>query len=130
ERLEDSLASEPEKLLFETYWGLTFLGHPALIPQVYLHYDPYTLKHLPDGKRLPRQRMDFLMLFPNNVRIVLEVDGKQHYSKENEEGQYIASPKLYAEMVAEDRRLKLAGYEIYRFGGYELRGSDRQGILL
>lgn len=74
--------------------------------------------------------MDFLMLLPNNVRIVLEVDGKQHYSEENEEGQYIASPKLYAEMIAEDRRLKLAGYEIYRFGGYELRGSDKQGILL
>ena len=23
-------------------------------------------------------------------------------------------------MVAEDRRLRLAGYEVYRFGGYEL----------
>jgi transcriptional regulator with XRE-family HTH domain len=31
-----------------------------------------------------------------------------------------ASPKLYSEMIAEDRRLKLSGYEVYRFGGYEL----------
>jgi len=98
---------------------------PALIPQVYLHYDPYTIKQLSNGKRLPRQRMDFLMLLPNNKRIVLEVDGKQHYSKENQ-----ASPELYAEMVAEDRRLKLAGYEIYRFGGYELHGTNGQNILL
>src|SRR6266478_1805819 len=27
-------------------------------------------------------RMDFLMLLPKNVRIVLEIDGKQHYSVE------------------------------------------------
>jgi len=130
-RLRESLGSNLERLLFETYlreFGAKDM--PALLPQVYLHYDPYTIKQLSNGKRLPRQRMDFLMLLPNNVRIVLEVDGKQHYSEENEEGQYIASPKLYAEMVAEDRRLKLADYEIYRFGGYELRGSDKQGILL
>src|SRR5690606_24500522 len=36
---------------------------PALIPQVYLHYDPYTLAQLGGVGRLPRQRMDFLLLF-------------------------------------------------------------------
>lgn len=65
---------------------------------------------------LLRQRMDFLMLLPQDQRIVIEIDGKQHYA--NEAGQ--AQPRLYAEMVAEDRRLRLAGYEVYRFGGYEL----------
>lgn len=34
-----------------------------------------------------------------------------------------ASPARYAEMVAEDLRLRLAGAEVYRFGGYEVRGS-------
>lgn len=29
---------------------------------------------------------------------------------------YTAAPQLYSQMVAEDRRLQLAGYEIYRFG--------------
>ena len=29
-------------------------------------------------------------------------------------------PELYSQMVAEDRRLRLDGYEVYRFGGYEL----------
>ena len=126
ERLHASLESDPERLLFQTYCREFMADEmPALIPQVYLHYDPYTIKQLSNGKRLSRQRMDFLMLLPNNVRIVLEVDGKQHYSEENQ-----ASPELYAEMVAEDRRLKLAGYEIYRFGGYELYGTRGQNILL
>jgi hypothetical protein len=50
---------------------------------------------------------------------VIEVDGKQHYS--DEDG---PSPRLYAEMVAADRDLKLAGYEVYRFGGHELAGAS------
>ena len=119
-RLCKSLAtSAPESLLFNTYFVQfrRILGEklPALIPEVYLHYDPYTLRQLQGVKRLPRQRMDFLMLLPNDNRIVLEIDGKQHYALDN--GQ--ASPQRYAEMVAEDRRLKLSGYEVYHFGGYE-----------
>lgn len=42
-----------------------------------------------------RERMDFLLLLPHGVRIVLEVDGKQHYAEGD-----IASPKLYSEMVS------------------------------
>lgn len=44
---------------------------------------------------------------------------RQHYA----DGNY-ASPTRYAEMVAEDRRLRLAGYEVYRFGGAELQPDD------
>ena len=129
-RLLASLASsEPEQLLFRTYMkqfrnelGETF---PAIIPQVYLHYDPYTIRQLTEGKRLARQRMDFLLLFSNHERIVLEVDGQQHYSVNN-----IAKPNLYAGMVAEDRKLRLAGYEIYRFGGYELQGDAGRTIVV
>jgi very-short-patch-repair endonuclease len=119
ERLELSLSSPPEKSFFGYYYGefRNVLGErlPALIPQVYLHYDPYTFKQLQGEKRLFRQRMDFLMLFSNQERVVIEIDGKQHYSEKD-----VVSPKLYAEMVAEDRRLKLSGYDVYRFGGYEL----------
>jgi hypothetical protein len=118
-RLESSLASPAEKALWRSYFGIFYhrLGDrfPALIPQVYLHYDPYTIRQLHGERRLVRQRMDFLLLLSSHARIVIEVDGKQHYA----EGER-ASPKLYAEMVAEDRRLKLAHYEVFRFGGYEL----------
>lgn len=32
-------------------------------------------------------------------------------------------------MVAEDRRMKLAGYDLYRFGGYELIYGNADNII-
>jgi very-short-patch-repair endonuclease len=113
-----------EELLFDTYAGLyRTIGFniPALIPQVYLHYDPYTRR---GGATLSRQRMDFLLLMPGRRRIVLEVDGAQHYSANS-----LPRPDLYAQMVAEDRKLRLAGYEVYRFGGKELTAPDAKPML-
>ncbi|MFE3038338.1 DUF559 domain-containing protein [Streptomyces canus] len=59
--------------------------------------------------------MDFLLLLPHRVRLVLAVDGQQHYSANGK-----AKPELYAQMVSEDRQLKLSGYEVYRFSSHEL----------
>lgn len=122
----EATGSPPEKHLFGEYfrslrpvYGATL---PALIPQVYLHYDPMTLKRLRATgreKRFPAQRMDFLLLLPNRVRVVLEVDGKQHYSDARG-----PSPRKYAETVQADRQLRLLGYEVYRFSGYELRTQE------
>lgn len=98
-----------------------YLTLPAMIPEVYLHYDPKTLKQLvveKEGKRLIHQRMDFLMLI-NGHRIIIELDGKQHYSDDDK-----PSPKKYAEMVTYDRKMKLLGYDVYRFGGYEFNNSN------
>lgn len=122
-RLRASLQSEPERVLFDTYFKvfkpIMEDSLPALLPQVYLHYDPRNKSER--GKPvLIRQRMDFLMLLRNSVRIVIEIDGIQHYA--NSEGH--ASPTNYAEMVSEDRRIRLLGYEIYRFGGAEFSPSD------
>jgi very-short-patch-repair endonuclease len=124
-RLFASLESPPEELLFRSYCARYGRGDgdqaPALIPQVYLHYDPYTLRELAvhQGRVLPRQRMDFLLLLSDQSRVVIEVDGKQHYADGD-----IASPSRYAEMVSEDRKVRLAGYEVYRFGGAELDPDD------
>jgi AbiJ N-terminal domain 3 len=129
QRLSASLSSPPERLLFRTYYHnfpKELKAHlPALIPQVYLHYDPKTIKELSAGQRLARQRMDFLLLFSPHDRIVIEVDGEQHYSLDR-----VAKPELYAKMVAEDRRLRLAGYQIYRFGGYELQNGAGEKIII
>ncbi|GGK41756.1 hypothetical protein GCM10010124_38210 [Pilimelia terevasa] len=90
---------------------------PALIPQVYLHFDPYVrASHPPGAAPLARQRMDFLLLLPHRGRIVIECDGKQHYA--DDDGR--ASPRRYADMMTEDRELRLNGYEVYRFGGADL----------
>jgi very-short-patch-repair endonuclease len=129
QRLAVSLASPPERLLFRTYYA-RFKDNPdviALLPQVYLHYDPLdqrTRRASASGAPLARQRMDFLMLFSDRKRVVIEVDGKQHYAVGD-----AASPRLYSEMVAEDRRLKLAGYQVFRFGGYELGQPTAEAML-
>ncbi|MEU0204313.1 MULTISPECIES: hypothetical protein [unclassified Streptomyces] len=65
---------------------------------------------------------------------MIEVDGAHHYGIKKPIGAdgrttYTASPRLYSEMVAEDRRLRLAGYEIYRFGGWELTRPDSPQII-
>lgn len=127
-RLQKSLASEAERKLFATYFKVyrSGLGDalPALLPQVYLHYDPAVVKTLRHRLPLPRQRMDFLLLLPERQRIVLEVDGKHHFSEKDQ-----ASLKVYAEMVSADRELRLAGYEIYRFGANELVGDGAESRI-
>uniref|UniRef100_UPI002F91BB4F hypothetical protein n=1 Tax=Streptomyces virginiae TaxID=1961 RepID=UPI002F91BB4F len=135
-RLYRSLDSLPEQLVLRTYCAAYAetdgFELPALIPQVYLHYDPYARKSGKQSGALYRQRMDFLLLAPDRSRIVIEVDGVQHYGRKNPpdaEGRvaYTAVPQLYSDMVAEDRRLRLAGYEIYRFGGWELTRLHGEG---
>jgi very-short-patch-repair endonuclease len=64
--------------------------------------------------------MDFLLLLPRGVRVVLEVDGKHHFS--GDDGS--ADSKKYAAMVSADRELKLAGYHVFHFGAAELVGES------
>lgn len=45
---------------------------PAIIPQVYLHYDPDTIRELPNGSPLVRQRLDFLLLLSYRQCVVIE----------------------------------------------------------
>ncbi|WP_433616885.1 hypothetical protein ACQP2P_16130 [Dactylosporangium sp. CA-139114] len=121
QRLNASLGdNDAERRILRTYTNrYVRLGPdiPALIPQVYLHYDPYTRSQYPPGQApLQRQRMDFLMLLPHHARVVIECDGPHHYA--DDDGR--ASPRRYADMMAEDRELRLAGYEVYRFGGVDL----------
>jgi very-short-patch-repair endonuclease len=68
--------------------------------------------------------MDFLLLLPHRQRVIIEIDGKQHYADDE-----VANPEKYASMVAEDRNLRLLGYEVYRFGGYELMQENARDIV-
>lgn len=65
-------------------------------------------------------RMDFLMLLPAGGRVVIEIDGIQHYSDDMQR----ANTRKYAQLVAGDRELKLAGYDVYRFSGTEFQGKN------
>ncbi|WP_152692053.1 hypothetical protein [Nocardiopsis sp. RV163] len=133
DRLVRSLKkNEPEQLVLDSYWRLSqnkgFDAFPALLPQVFLHFDPIAQdqrRQRVEGQVLPRQRMDFLLLAPGGRRYVLEVDGKHHYSRDG-----VPAPDLYAEMVREDRRIRLQGYEVYRFGGAEFRDAKAAETML
>lgn len=118
--------SPGEYALFHTYFKhfVPLLGQdlPALIPQVYLHFDPRTAAQRGSKPVLARQRMDLLLLLDHNARVVVEVDGRHHYA----DGE-TASPSRYATMAAEDRRLRLQGYEVYRFGAAEFPDTERAG---
>lgn len=126
-RLNASVDSEPERVLMRAYstrYGID-LGTPALLPQVWLHYDPFMRSSRSRPIPVKRQRMDFLILAPGRRCVVLEVDGKQHYAHGDR-----ANPAAYADMVRQDRRLRLAGYEVYRFGGAEFVDQDAARAML
>jgi len=112
----------PETWMLQAYYELKNELHidvPALIPQVYLYYDPQTQKER-GYKLFEHQKMDYLMIFSHRDRVVIEIDGKQHYADGDR-----ASPKLYSEMVRAHREMSLFGYDVYRFGGYEFLGADQ-----
>lgn len=129
QRLCESLPanSPPQALLFDAFYrgfGPAVPNLPALLPEVWLHWDLKTVKER-GPQALLRFRMDFLLLLPRGGRVVLEVDGKHHYA--NEVGQADAS--RYAGMVAADRELKLAGYEVFHFGAEELRSDTAREMV-
>ncbi len=126
-RLKQSIGknSPPEELFFEAY--IEFVKEhsgmvPALIPQVHLYYDPKT-KDNRGRKYFEHQRMDFVFILSNDSRIVIEIDGQQHYAEDEEvpgtNHRRYAVPGRYAEMAAAHREMVLSGYEVYRFGGVE-----------
>lgn len=125
-RFYDCLDSDVEKLFFKSYISvIKELGKniPALIPQVYLYYDPKNQSQR-ELKIFEHQKMDFIMIMSPMQRIVIEIDGQQHYADDTHapgnEYKYYASPSRYAEMMKAHREMSLAGYDVYRFGGKEL----------
>lgn len=122
-RLRESLDSYPEYLFYDTYIEIMEKCQgeiPALLPQVYLYYDP-KLERNRIKKIFEHQRMDFLMIFSEAQRVVIEIDGVQHYADYiHGNSRHYASVDIYAEMVSAQREMTLAGYDVYRFGGKEL----------
>ena len=110
--------SPPQQNLFKAYHYIhagAVPRLPALLPEVWLHWDPKTIKERGAAAMLDF-RMDFLLLLPHGHRVVLEVDGATHYSAGGR-----PDPAVYAKGARSDRELKLARYEVFRFGATELQ---------
>ena len=128
-RSVENCGSPIEKKLFTAYLDIVEeLGDniPAILPQVYLYYDSKVQKERLK-KIFDHQCMDFLMIISESRRVVIELDGIQHYAKDEkihipnrQYPIYEASVDKYASMVSAQRDMTLAGYEVYRFGGKEL----------
>lgn len=123
-RLQRSLprTSPPQQIFFKSFFQQfqqAVYDLPALLPEVWLHWDPKTVSER-GIQALLNHRMDFLMLLSDGSRVVIEIDGIQHYSDKNG----MANKSKYANLVAGDRNLKLAGYDVYRFAGIELFHDD------
>lgn len=125
-RFYECLDSDAEKLFFKAY--ILFMKEvgkniPALIPQVYLYYDP-KIQSQRELKIFEHQKMDFMMIIGPSQRVVIEIDGQQHYADDgiapSAQYKHYASPIRYAEMMKAHREMSLAGYDVYRFGGREL----------
>ena len=92
--------------------------YPALLPQVWLHFDPLTLHGRKGEKVLPRQRMDYMMLLSTGP-VIIEVDGPEH----------IRDMDAYSKMMAADRALALLGYRVFRIAVNELDRADHEDML-
>lgn len=134
----DCLDSEPERIFYKAY--ISYLKKhtkniPALLPQVYMYYDPKT-KSQRDWQIFEHQKMDFMMIISPSQRIVFEIDGSQHYAEDDvapgTQYKHYASPARYAEMMKAHREMSLAGYDVYRFGGKELwvNGSTTEEMII
>ncbi|MEX3644736.1 hypothetical protein [Mycolicibacterium porcinum] len=129
-RLKDCLPSEspPQQLLFELYHRINssqIMSLPALLPEVWLHWDHKTIQQR-GLDALLGQRMDFLMLAPHQNRIIFEVDGKSHYT----DSQNRPCPERYAQNTRHDRDMQLRGYTVYRFGAAELANEKQATSML
>lgn len=119
--------SPPQVNFFKAFYqgfGAAIPKLPVLLPEVWLHWDPRTVSER-GRDALLRFRMDFLMLLPNGVRVVIEIDGKHHYA--NDDGR--ADIDRYAKMVSADRELKLSGYQVFRFGAAELQDDSAKKLV-
>lgn len=141
DRLQSSVehcGSPIERKLFAAYLEVVEeFGEniPALLPQVYLYYDSKVRRERL-VKIFDHQCMDFLMILSESRRVVIELDGIQHYAEDEEVNlpgkphAHIASVSKYADMVSAQRDMTLAGYEVYRFGGKELYNDEEANRLV
>lgn len=82
----------------------------------------YTTKVKRDSER---QCVDFLLILPGGQKVIIEIDGIQHFSQKSkdDEKKWIPSEQKYAADRMFDRKMTLKGYKVFRFSNYEIKNS-------
>lgn len=97
---------------------------PALLVEVELYHNSYTNKQ---NNNYDPQRMDFCLVL-GNKKILIELDGIQHISDSNKEGNWIASEEKYSEQCLFDIQWQLGGNEIYRISNKTFKNMTEEEI--
>lgn len=102
--------------LYHRILGTAVYDLPAHLPEVWLRWDPKTVRnHGPEALLHPR--MDFLLPLPHGQRIVLEADGSQHYTRDGANALTRPSTPRWRPPTA----TSLRGYDVFCFGHDELK---------
>ena len=124
DRYDKAIAPRCEKLFYEAYTkqfintGFEISNcEIALLPQVYVNWDPYTKEQR--GYKLVNQRVDFLWYGPNHFPLIIEIDGPSHWE----------FPDEYCVQCRTDRDLMDLGFHIRRFTNDEILSWHNHGEL-
>jgi hypothetical protein len=114
--------TDEERVVLDFYYKGIASGEsrgelPALLPQVWLAYDPLTREQRFGKPALDQQRLDFLMYLPGRRKMIIEIDGIYHISQ----GDGRACLGVYSKGLAAERGLMAKGYTVYRFGTDEIQ---------
>ena len=89
-----------------------------------MNYDPLTLFQRDGVKNVNNQRVDFMMVLPKGIKLIIEIDGYSHFTKDNK-------PDLdrYTENLVFDRTMYLKDFKVIRFGSSELDSKTYKTTL-
>lgn len=103
---------------------------PMLIPQAWIQWHSLTKAALRTAKRPLADelyRVDFVA-FWENQRYAILIDDISHYA-EKKHDIWMASEESYSNRLAEDRKLQIEGWKIFRVSNWEIRQGRIPEIL-
>jgi hypothetical protein len=126
--LTSMIQTESEKKFFSTYaatFNMRSQNIPVLIPQAWIQWHSKTKQDLRSASSSYADdlyRVDFVA-FWGDRRFAILVDDIGHYAKKTNKG-WEASEAEYAKRLKEDRKLRKAGWHVFRVSNWELRKEE------
>jgi hypothetical protein len=123
-----------EKIFFQAYaknLGMAYRHIPMLIPQAWVQWHSSSKKVLQaSGRTLAKDlyRIDFVA-FWNNHRYAILIDDISHYAI-TRGNQWIADEETYSKRLAEDRKLQVEGWNIFRVSNWDIKQNRVSEIVI
>ena len=123
-----------EKIFFQTYaknLGMAYRDIPMLIPQAWVQWHSSSKQVLQaSGRTLAKDlyRIDFVA-FWNNHRYAILIDDISHYAIKRG-NQWIADEETYSKRLAEDRKLQVEGWNIFRVSNWDIKQNRVSEIVI